>query len=265
MVPEIYQRYQKYLLLLVTFVVLSSLTTKANAFIFSFTGSQPSVLKAKESDEEPTSMFIPSTFLNRRSVASAIVSATLAGNAFLPKPTFAKCTDIESCREIGERKVEKDMKENPTTVLNSGVRYKVLRPGTGDNTVQEGSSVDLIYSISEGGGAYMYSKGFGYEKVDIGGKLQSDLGLDSLRVVVGRKNVPVGIEQALVGMKRGEKRRIELPPSVGFETSNWQPEPTSRRGKASITGYQRILTGFGSQPPFPAVTIWDIEVLSTRN
>ena len=58
----------------------------------------------------------------------------------------------------------------------------------------------------------------------------------AFRVKIGskRRDVPLGIEQALVGMKRGERRRIELPPNVGFETSEWRPEPVTRRGKASI-------------------------------
>lgn len=111
----------------------------------------------------------------------------------------------------------------------------------------------------------MYSKGFGFEKVEFGGKRVSDLGLDSVRVIVGRRAVPVGIEHALLGMGKGEKRRVELPPAVGFETSNWSPEPETRMGKAGIEQYKRKLSGFGSQPPFPAETVWDIEVLGIRN
>jgi len=183
-----------------------------------------------------------------------------------PLPSFAKCTDIESCREIGERKVEKDAAENPVTRLESGARYKVLQPGTGGQNVGENSNIDLAFSVSTLSGGYMYSRGFGYEKVDVGnGKMVSDAGLDSLRVKLGERNVPVGIEDALIGMKKGEKRRVELPPRVGLATSNWQPEPLTKRGTASILGYKRILEGNGSnQPPFPAATIWDIEVLRIR-
>lgn len=174
-----------------------------------------------------------------------------------------KCTDVDSCREIGERKIEEDQKENPTIKLPYGVRYKILQAGVGDGQVTDTSKVDLIYSISKAGGAYMYSKGFGFEKIDIGdGQLRPDNGLDSLKITLGKHNVPVGVEQALVGMKRGERRRVNVPSSVGFDTSNWQPEPTTRRGKAQIAQYQRILEGFGSQPPFPASTIWDVEILS---
>lgn len=178
----------------------------------------------------------------------------------------AKCTDIESCREEGERKIEADLKLNPIMRLADGVNYRVLRPSAVPGPkVKDGSSIELIYSISTASGQYMYSKGFGFEKVDFGGKKQSDLGLDSMRVVVGEHNVPVGIESALIGMGKGERRRVELPPGVGFETSNWQPSPITRRGITQIEQYKKKLVGFGSQPAFPAETVWDIEVLGIRN
>ncbi|KAL3789289.1 hypothetical protein HJC23_000355 [Cyclotella cryptica] len=184
----------------------------------------------------------------------------------LPQLAQAKCTDIESCREEGERKIEADLKNNPIIKLSDGVRYRVLQPGTlSGPKVKEGSSIDLAYSISTASGQYMYSKGFGFEKVDFGGKLEPDLGLDSMRVVLGQHDVPIGIEMALVGMGRGERRRVELPPGVGFETSNWSPEPTTRRGKTLVRQYKKKLAGFGSQPPFPAETVWDIEVLRIRD
>jgi hypothetical protein len=182
--------------------------------------------------------------------------------------TKKKCTDIETCREIGEQKVQQSLEENPITKLSSGTRYKRLKPGFGSSTVQPNDTVDIVYSISRANGSYMYSRGFGFEKTQSmgGSTLQSDEGVDSYRVVLGSKDVPVGIEEALLGMKKGERRRIELPPSVGFETSNWKPEPVTRRGKAQIIDYKAILYGRGSsQPPFPAPTIWDVEVLRFRS
>ncbi|KAL3935116.1 MAG: hypothetical protein SGARI_003102 [Bacillariaceae sp.] len=179
-----------------------------------------------------------------------------------------KCTDIESCREIGDQKIQETLQDNPIARLDSGVRYKRLKPGVGGGSVQDKDVVDIIYSITRASGAYMYSVGFGFEKVQNGvavGGSQSDEGIESYRVRLGSRDVPVGVEQALVGMKKGERRRVEVPPNVGFETSEWRPEPTTRRGKAQIVDYRTILRGRGTnQPPFPAPTIWDVEVLSFR-
>jgi len=210
---------------------------------------------------------------NAIAYSSILVGMTLllplpASSAAGTSASKKTCTDLESCRELGDAKIEATMRENPTTRLPSGVRYKVLQPGTGidGQVVHDGSNIDMIFSITTASGSYMYSRGFGFEKINVGGQMQRDLGLDSLRLVVGAHNIPVGIEQALIGMKRGERRRVELPANLGFETSNWKPEPTTRRGKAQILGYRRILEGNGSsQPPFPAETIWDVEVLKIRN
>jgi FKBP-type peptidyl-prolyl cis-trans isomerase len=194
----------------------------------------------------------------------ALVITTTTTPTFFPAQ--AKCTDLDSCREIGEGKIEKDLRDNPIFKLDSGVRYKILRPGTGIDTVQNDSTLDLAFSVSRIGAGYMFSQGFGYERINAGnGKMVSDAGIDSIRIKMGEGNVPLGIEYALLGMKKGERRRVELPAEVGFKTSNWQPEPLTGRGKSSMMAYKRILEGYGAtQPGFPAETIWDIEVLRIR-
>ena len=60
----------------------------------------------------------------------------------------------------------------------------------------------------------MYSEGFVVKKVEFGGRQESDLGLDSIHTLIGRHNVSVGIEYALAGTGRGERRCVELPPDV---------------------------------------------------
>ena len=208
---------------------------------------------------------LSSILLSATSLSSIIFATTCTQ---LPQPAYAKCTDIESCREEGERKIEADLISNPIVKLSDGVRYRVLSSPPNKSTskivVKDESNIDIAYSISTASGQYMYSKGFGYEKINFGDKLVPDKGLDSLNIILGKHNVPIGIESALIGMTKGEIRRIELPPNVGFESSNWEPNPITRRGKTQIEQYKRKLVGFGSQPPFPAETVWDVEVLIVR-
>jgi len=189
-------------------------------------------------------------------------AAVSAAAVTLPTQVLAKCADIESCREVGEAKVAADMAANPVMNLGNGVRYKRVKEGAGA-TVSGSDVVDVAYSISTAGGSYMYSRGFGFEK-DSDGVVDAG---DFLRVRLGNQDVPKGIELALRGMKEGEKRRVELPPGpvTGFETSEWKPAPTTRRGKAQIVAYKNLINGNGSsQPPFPAVTVWDIECRRVR-
>ena len=196
--------------------------------------------------------------VGRRAAVSAATGAAIT----LSTQVLAKCADIESCREVGEAKVAADMAANPVIKLSDGVRYKRVKEGSGA-TVSGSDVVDVAYSISTAGGSYMYSRGFGFEKDSDG---VNDAG-DFLRVRLGNQDVPKGIEIALRGMKEGEKRRVELPPGpvTGFETSEWKPAPTTRRGKAQIVAYKNLINGNGSsQPPFPAVTVWDIECRRVR-
>lgn len=193
--------------------------------------------------------------------ALALSTAALAAVA-APNAAFAKCQSIDECREIGERKVEAADAANPTFKLADGVRYKNLKSGGGGRAVAAGDVVDVAFSISTAGGSYMYSRGFGFEK-DAGGNVDTG---DFLKATLGARDVPAGIEAALVGMRPGDRRRVELPPGpAGFESSDYRPAPTSRRGKATITSYKRILAGNGSnQPPFPQLTLWDLEVRRVR-
>jgi FKBP-type peptidyl-prolyl cis-trans isomerase len=215
--------------------------------------------KQRHEDEGPK---IKNT--RRQFIATGVLSAGL----ILPNmPALAKCTDIESCREIGEKKDQASMAANPIVSLGGGLQYKVLNVGLGDQTVLEKDKVKIIYTLSQANGVYMYSRGFGYNKIDVGdGKKVSDLNLDSLIVQMGAKDIPIGIQQAMMGMKRGERRRIVVPPLLGFETSDWNPQPVALREQKQIQIYQQRLQGRGTaQPPFPAPTIWDVEVLSIRN
>ena len=201
----------------------------------------------------------------RREVLMIIAAAL--GNTATKPAAHARCTDIDSCREIGERKDEAAEAANPVVRLGDGLQYKVLSTGFGNEKVAESSKVQIIYSISQSNGSYMYSKGFGYNKIDMGGKQVSDRDIDTLFVNMQdlQKQIPVGIRTAMFGMKRGERRRISCPPKVGFETSDWNPQPTTFRGRQQIKDYKSTLYGRGdTQPPFPASTIWDVEVVSIR-
>ena len=188
-----------------------------------------------------------------------------------PNPALAKCKDLDSCREIGEQKDAADLAANPIIRLDGGLQYKVLNAGVGAAQVTEQTKTATIaYSISQANGKYMYSQGYGYNKIDAGnGRQMADLGMNGLTVHLqdpNAKEVPLGVRLAMMGMKRGEKRRIEVPPALGFATSDWNPKPTTYRGERQILAYQNRLYGNGlTQPPFPAPTIWDVELISMRD
>ena len=53
---------------------------------------------------------------------------------------------------------------------------------------------------------------------------------ETLRVRVGRRDVPEAVEMAMVGMRQGGVRKVEMPPSLGFATSDGKPAPTTFSG-----------------------------------
>lgn len=163
---------------------------------------------------------------SRRSFVVSTTSLLWTGGFWLshPNPVSAKCKDVDSCREIGEQKEAANLAANPIVRLgNDGLQYKVLSTGLGNAQVSDDTTVvKIAYSLSARS-RYMYSQGMGYNKIDAYGNGQAvpDLGLDGITIHLKDENameVPVGIRQAIMGMKRGEKRRIEVPPSLGFET-----------------------------------------------
>ena len=71
--------------------------------------------------------------IRRSLLLTTTTSSAAAALLFSPHPTHAvmasttnnkRCTDIETCREIGEQKDAELQKANPVTRLANGVRYK---------------------------------------------------------------------------------------------------------------------------------------------
>ena len=88
-------------------------------------GGPRHALLADEDDSADSRLTISRADLFEKSKA---VITTGLSSLMLPESAYAKCTDIETCREEGERKIEADLKLNPITKLSDGVRYRVLQP-----------------------------------------------------------------------------------------------------------------------------------------
>mmetsp|Transcript_49316 Transcript_49316/g.79587 ORF Transcript_49316/g.79587 Transcript_49316/m.79587 type:complete len:154 (+) Transcript_49316:62-523(+) len=93
---------------------------------------------------------------------------------------------------------------------------------------------------------------------------QRDLG-ETLRVTLGKHDVPIAVEMALLGAKKGAERRIEVPPHLGFATSNWLPQPATFEGKQRMEGYRKLLTGNVLQPGYEAILLFEVNVVRIRS
>jgi len=109
-----------------------------------------------------------------------------------PSVASAKCKDIEACREEGDRRIaQQEAEAGPIVNLGNSVRYRQPKSGTGELTLQEGDAAEITFMVTTTGGNYMWSLG---RNVEPG---QQDYG-ETLTIVVGKHDVPVAVERALV-------------------------------------------------------------------
>eukprot|EP00898_Chlorokybus_atmophyticus_P006543 jgi/Chlat1/6890/Chrsp51S06556 len=175
----------------------------------------------------------------RRAVAS--ISAALAAllSASNPPAVGAEATgqkkqsvyNIEKARELGERRRE-DLEANmaPIIDLARGVKYRDIGVGTGP-VIKTGDVLDVFYTIYMINGYYLDSVGYGQEgKNDVG---------DTFKVTVNKGEVPVAVEMGMEGMRVGGKRRIFVPPDLGWVTADVKPIPNTWGGRRRLQRSQR--------------------------
>eukprot|EP00930_Biecheleria_cincta_P101090 TRINITY_DN92722_c0_g1_i1.p2 TRINITY_DN92722_c0_g1~~TRINITY_DN92722_c0_g1_i1.p2 ORF type:complete len:242 (-),score=41.93 TRINITY_DN92722_c0_g1_i1:453-1178(-) len=172
---------------------------------------------------------------------------------------FKKCKGLEECQALGDEKfAQKELMKGTLVDMGRGIRYREAKVGTGP-TISKGDVVDITYEVRNTGGMYMYSLGRGRPD-----KTYDDLG-ETYRVRLGNHDVPIAVELAMEGMRRGGIRSIEMPPSLGFETSNWQPKPTNFAGERRMENFRASINGRSSQPGYDAAMILEAEVVRIVN
>ncbi|GAQ82985.1 FKBP-type peptidyl-prolyl cis-trans isomerase family protein [Klebsormidium nitens] len=154
-------------------------------------------------------------------------------------------TNIDDAREEGERRrEEKERAEGPIVKLPSGVKYRELAVGTGE-ALRPGDLVSVYYTIYRLSGLYIDSVGYGKEGKD-------DVG-DAFTFELGAGQVPQGVEQGVLGMCIGGRRRILVPPKLGWINDGVLPRPTS--GAA-----ERRLLRHTNEP-----LLFEIEIVKTKH
>ena len=158
------------------------------------------------------------------------------GNAPPPKKSkYRSEEEIRLAREDAERRKDaRDAESNRGVLvtLPSGVQYRELDEGksAGDVVAQKGDTLFVMYTVyrlapgayfkysSGGTPIFMWARGYGTEG-------QDDVGA-TYKFVLGDKNsLPRAVSPALLGMKQGGKRRVLVPPGLGWIDNETQPRP----------------------------------------
>ncbi len=71
----------------------------------------------------------------------------------------------------------------------------------------------------------------------------------------------------ILSVRNGPRRKKKsgTASSGGIRNEPLETHAGNEEGESPDRGYKRKLVGFGSQPPFPAETVWDLVVLGIRN
>lgn len=174
--------------------------------------------------------------LDRRS-SLALVTAAL----FVPLPAAAlvkgvappptkkvsdrpKCTNVEECQELAERKADLERAAAeadavPSLTTAGGTRYRDIIIGSGPE-VKPGDEVKVYYKVLKlgkrsydglsGEGTVVFSRGYGLEDDE------AAPGLKGFITTVGGLSNIVALNQALLGMKVGGMRRFAILPQQGW-------------------------------------------------
>lgn len=135
----------------------------------------------------------------------------------VPPPVSRR--NVRQSQEEGERRREElEAARGPVKKTPSGIQYRELEVGFGEEAAR-GDTIDVSYQVFTIGGLYLDSVGYGMES-------KKDMG-DTVRIKLEAGATPVAILNAMRGMKEGGKRRIVVPPVLGWTKRTLKPLPTS--------------------------------------
>ena len=142
--------------------------------------------------------------------------------------------EIRRARDEAERRRDERAAEaNPGVLvtLPSGIQYRELDEGKSDGkTAQKGDTLFVLYTVyrlapgayfkysSGGTPIFMWARGYGTEG-------QDDVGA-TYKFVLGEPNaLPRAVAPAVLGMREGARRRVLVPPALGWVSGDVNPKP----------------------------------------
>ena len=186
--------------------------------------ADPIILSARRSSDDTDSLTDRRSILGRAAAAAASSFLVLGGidipaaeagidpNALKALPTEGDASGSASrLRQIEAITTQPVNTDAVFEKLPSGVSYGEFREGKGDAVVQPGSKVAVEMSIrcksfatgNEPGGVKYFST-------------KDDTDFNELAFTVGSGEILPGLEEGMMGMKKGAIRRIEVPSTMVF-------------------------------------------------
>ena len=147
--------------------------------------------------------------------------------------------DHEAREEAERRREEMEAEANPGVLvtLPSGIQYRELDEGKPDGKIaQKGDTLFALYTVyrlapgayfkysSGGTPIFLWSRGYGNEG-------QDDVG-STYKFVLGEPNsLPRAVAPPVLGMREGGRRRVLVPPQLGWVDGTVNPRPPRSAGR----------------------------------
>jgi len=193
-------------------------------------GWTPSILRATQDCRDVESTASTTNGLkNRRTVLSTLVTAPVAALAVLSSSQPAVAADKpQEFVNVGTQAPAPDG-EAPFVALPSGVKIKDFKVGTGDAVVTPTSSRVSI----QGKGRLLNLNGvIFYNTKD---NDPDGFGPLPLTIDLGKGQVIPGLEEGLVGMKKGGIRRIIIPQNLAYNNNpGLEPKPINANDQRAL-------------------------------
>lgn len=163
-----------------------------------------------------------------------LAAAALALQA-LPSPLHARVQVADA--DAGSKVVTTD----------SGIRYyDFITPGAEAAPVREGSRISVHYTLGTTGARN-------------GWKIDSSYDRDPLSFTVGKGEVVHGLDEGVLGMRAGGKRRVVIPSKLGYRTKDDRPVVMG------FAEYQRFKNIYlNPDRPYKPDLVMDVTVVKVR-
>lgn len=139
----------------------------------------------------------PSRPISRR--ASLKLLALAAASQALPSPSSA-----------GVRVADRDAGSSIVTTPSGLQYYDFITPGSDAAPVEDGTRISVHYTLGTTGARN-------------GWRIDSSYDRNPLTFTVGRGEVVHGLDEGVVGMRVGGKRRVVIPSELGYRTKDDKP------------------------------------------
>ncbi|PNH00131.1 Peptidyl-prolyl cis-trans isomerase FKBP16-1, chloroplastic, partial [Tetrabaena socialis] len=168
-------------------------------------------------------------------IAAAAALATLPPAAAAAKAPAAATADPGDWSSPGLG-VPVDPTQPQFVRLPSGVRYQQLNVGSGP-AAGSGDTVLFDYVLRRSNGYFIYGtiEGISFQPRDVP--------TAPVSIKLGSGELIPGLEEVLLGMSPGTKRRALVPPELGYVGGGEQPQPPTFATKRQLETHRRRVGG----------------------